>query len=229
MRALLSLIVTLAVIAAAAAAESPVFDCKAKASKDSSLLDKVQNAYASVKSLHAKFVQHSFLSSLDSSELSSGQVWFSKPGLMKWHYAEPDVQDFIVRNETVWLYQETDNQVLIDNFKNILLTDLPVSFLMGLGDLKRDFKLQNSCKTDDGLVLELSPAAKKGELEAFKLLVDERSYQPKGAMVVDLAGNKTAIVMSELELNPDLLQDTFATNFKSGIDIVDRRKEQQNG
>lgn len=216
----------------AANAQSPAFECSKrealKASDAKAQLEKVQGAYQGVKAISARFLQNSFLAALEAAEVSSGSVWFLKPGQMKWHYAEPEEQIFVVKDETLWLYQAAENQVLIDEFKKVLISDLPVSFLLGLGQLTRDFKIISACRNEDGLVFELAQhsASEDSELKGFKLLVDPSSYLPKGALVIDVAGNRTAVVLSELETSDKIAPETFSTAFKRGADVIDRRQKQ---
>jgi len=217
----------------ALSAQSTPFDCpkgKALAAAEKAvLLEEVQGAYSKINALKASFTQSSFVAALETSELSSGEVWFQKPGFMKWHYAEPNEQIFVIKKDTLWLYQSSENQVLIDNFKDVIISDLPVAFLMGLGDLKRDFELTQACSGSDGLVLVLKPKRNNanGELKGFSLLVDPQSKLPIGALVTDVAENKTSIILSKIEPQEVLAEDTFSTNFKKGADIIDRRSESE--
>lgn len=216
-------------------AQARAFDClpgkNLSLKNGMTIVEKVQTSYAKVNTLEASFVQDSFVSSLEVSELSSGQVWFSKPGRMKWLYARPEEQTFIVRDETLWLYQKRENQLLIDDFRNVLISDLPVAFLMGLGSLSRDFKLTKACEGIEGAVLEFVPAAKTqaGEnqsLKSFKLLVSA-DYFPKGAKVSDIGGNTTAILLEDRKLNTSIEDQTYAGQFPRGADINDRRSKEK--
>ncbi len=224
-----------------AMAAPPAFDCQKKTAiapeKAEALLGQVQNTYAKLKTLQGQFLQESYLAALDISEQSTGNVWFSKPGLMNWHYLQPEEQKFIVHDNTLWLYQIQLNQVIIDSFSSILITDLPVAFLMGIGDLRRDFRVQSACKSEDkagdGLVMNLLPqdAAKisprqesdKG-LRSFSLLVREKDLIPVGAKVTDIGGNVTSILLRGLTIDAAISESTYATNaFPAGVDIDDRR------
>lgn len=212
------------------------FDCVGKTLEQRSshdLLAKVQTSYDRLTTISAKFHQDSYLASLDQAEVSQGKVQFSKPGKMNWHYKYPDEQVFVVKDQTLWLYQPVDNQVTIDNFKDVIISDLPVAFLMGIGDLRRDFKLKSACSGSDGLILDLQPGApdtaKQSELKGFKLVVRESDFLPLGALVTDVSGNQTAIMLQELELNPAISEKAFATSFGHGVDVIDRREENAHG
>ncbi|MBX7136710.1 MAG: outer membrane lipoprotein carrier protein LolA [Oligoflexia bacterium] len=214
------------------AAQGPArsFECKEGAGlsaiEGSGLLQKVQSTYSAVQALRADFIQSSYLESLDVTEVSSGQVFFQKPGLMKWVYREPAEQVFLIKADTLWFYQAEERQVLIDNFRQVLISDLPVAFLMGIGDLSRDFSLDSACRSEDGIVLSLrSKQAAQSELKSFRLLVDPRTNLPAGASISDVGNNVTTIVLNATQLQDKLDTKLFVPDFGSGLDIIDRRKE----
>ncbi|MFO0002307.1 MAG: LolA family protein, partial [bacterium] len=82
---------------------------------------------------------------------------------MRWRYESPEIQEFGIAGSEVVLYQETDKQVIVDAASSVLLSDLPVSFLLGLGNLKRDFTLLESCKGEGGTILSVVPKDAKSQ------------------------------------------------------------------
>ena len=228
--AFLSLFVSFA-FASADAATNPgsAFTCVKPLPSDTALLGKVQSQYAKVGTLSSHFTQASYLAALDTAEESSGQMYFQKPGKMRWNYVAPDEQVFIVDEKTLWFYQATDKQVVVDNFSDVLISDLPVAFVMGLGDLSRDFKLKDMCQSEKGIVLNLVPAsASHGkDLQGFGLLIDAKENTPKGAKVTDVSGNQTTILFDEQKTNVSVASDIFTPTFPAGVDMIDRRKGAQ--
>lgn len=205
------------------------FECqgaKLKAELASTELAKVQSRYAKVESLKAEFAQHSYMSALDISENSMGEVLFQRPGLMRWEYAVPHPQTFLVREKTMWFFQPREKQVLIDTLSDVLISELPVAFLLGLGNLTQDFKLVSACTTKQGLKFELqekpNQAKSAGNLAGFQLAVDAE-HLPSGAIITDVGGNVTRIVLKKTVVNTAITASEFAATFPSGIDIIDRR------
>lgn len=206
-------------------AQDGAFTC-ATPYKDKQVTKKVQVAYDSVKDLKAQFLQASYLKALDIYEHSRGSMWFVRPGQMRWNYREPEPQEFLIKNNTFWFYQAADEQVTVDSFKNVVISDLPIAFLMGLGSLQKDFALEKLCKNPNGLVLVLRPkelVAAEGGLERFKLLVDQLRFTPKGAEVEHQGGNRTSILLQQPEFNSSVKSAIFKAEFPDGIDIIDRR------
>lgn len=207
------------------------FECRHSLDAEhSDLLSKVQQRYVQIRSIKARFLQDSYLAALDQSEISSGVMQFLKPGHMRWDYETPEAQVFLVKDRVVWLYQPELNQVIIQEFEKILLSNLPVLFLMGLADLGEQFSLKKACRTAEGIIMELQPRStvKGGEdgLQTFHLLVDEASFIPLGGRVVDVGGNVTSILLRSVEVNPKQVgQGVFALELPPGTDISDQRQE----
>jgi outer membrane lipoprotein carrier protein len=228
---------TLAALSTAASAQVGVnaspFDCPTNqltADVAAAAFSKAQRQYEQTSSFRATFEQRSYLAAVDLGEFSSGEVSFQKPGRMRWHYRSPSEQVFLVRDETLWLHQLPEQQVLIEEFRAVLLTELPVSFLMGIGKLGEGFSVGSACRTPRAVVLTLSPKkiaeqVKSDEgLQSFRLMVRESDGATLGAEVVDIVGNRTEIVLSAIKLNEEIPEKEFAASFPAGTDIVDQRK-----
>jgi len=185
----------------------------------------VEKSYASIKSIKGSFSQHSYLEALNVSETSRGDLLFSKPGKMKWEYKNPEPQQFISDGTTLWFYQPVDTQVIIDNFKAIFRGDIPVSFLLGLGSLSRDFKLTCGCQSSGGIVLDLYPAKKDEGLQSMRLLVNPADNMPAGAEIIDAAGNKNTFILSGLVLDQEIPPSSFKPTFPKNTDIIDHRQK----
>lgn len=236
MRYFFLVITTCVLITTSASAQSGSFECKSKArlSTDATkaLLADVQSHYSAVTSISSKFLQNSYLSALEVSELSSGTMKFKKGGKMRWDYEEPEKQSFVIDGKKVYFYQPNENQLVIDEFKNVILSDMPVAFLMGLGDLTRDFVAAEACETADGVSITLSPKTKKDSkadeaLKGFKLLADPSTHLPIGARVTDVGGNTTAIVLKDLKPDSEFSATAFEIKPPKGTDVIDKRASEQ--
>ncbi|MDZ4786017.1 MAG: outer membrane lipoprotein chaperone LolA [bacterium] len=208
-----------------ASAELSVFKCIKPISKEVGQKDLllVQVKYGEVQSINADFQQHSYLDALDTWELSSGKLTFSKPGKMKWAYSDPEPQEFISDGKTMWFYQPLDKQVMIDTIDMAFKGNLPISFLLGIGNLSTDFNLKSTCESSEGIIFDLVPKKSDQDLGGIRLLVDSKTYLPNGAEVLDAAKNKNSFVFSNLESNNAVSEDIFSPKFPSGTDKIDNR------
>ena len=188
---------------------------------------KTQKKYAELTSLEAHFIQESYLAALDTREQSTGEVVYARPAKMLWTYSAPEAQTFLLRDSTVWFYQPRERQVMIDDFRKAVISDLPVAFLLGVGNLTTDFKVVEACPSgEQQLMLTLSPKklASDGEgMADFKLLVDAVTFSPRGALVVDMGGNTTAIRFSLTHEGRAVGKDIFEPKFPAGTDLNDQR------
>ncbi|NLF25329.1 MAG: outer membrane lipoprotein carrier protein LolA [Deltaproteobacteria bacterium] len=236
MRLIIQVLIALVALRVPVDAQERAFQCdprkKISLKEGEALIDKVQARYQDEKSIRAKFYQYSFLAALETSELSSGDVLFLKPGQMRWNYKEPEIQIFLVKDGTVWFYQAAERQVMVNEFEKVILSDLPVAFLMGLGNLRRDFTFKGGCRNNDGIVLDLRSLPKpeksresgeQSELAGFKLLIDPQTNFPRGAEVAHIGGNLTSILLAEVELGAKLDASMFEPVFPKGTDTNDLR------
>lgn len=221
---ILAILTGIVVCLSAAPAQSASFECREALSPDQKLLTDVEKRYRDVSDLSAQFFQQSLFIGLDKSEASRGEVHFKKPGMMDWNYAEPDKQRFISDAKTVWFYQPELNQVTITDFTNTFESDLPVTFLIGIGSLHESFDLQKACKGDEGIILELQPKRSEGTLSNFFLLVRADDYSPVGARTLDVGGNETTIMLVNPKYNEKLSDHQFRFEIPRGSDIIDQRQ-----
>ncbi len=209
---------------------SKAFECETKvpAAQWTASLGKVQSAYKGLKSFTGEFVQDSYLAALDLSEQSQGNVWFGSNGKMRWHYSAPEEQTFVIREHTLWLYQPVDQQIILEDFSQFVLSDLPLAFLMGLGDLTKDFSVGDCCLNKDSYIFSMAPKksdlpAREEGIQRFKLLVSKKDFLPRGAQVQDLSGNINSVTFLQPVFNQPVNAKLFEFEYPEGVDVSDQR------
>lgn len=185
-----------------------------------STMNRVETRYSEINDLHAQFLQESFFLGLGEKKTSSGTLTFAKPGKMNWDYREPEKQHFISNGKTLWFYQPTLNQVTISPFQQSFQSDLPVSFLLGLGKLSEDFSLESGCVIGDRISLVLAPKNPDKEIQQFSLTVDAKDFTPRGATIRDPGGNETTIKLQHAEINSGTRSATFEFAIPKGADVI---------
>lgn len=205
-------------------AEALSLECVGKATTPSAdFIAKIEKRFQSITSISATFEQESIFLGLDKRELSSGAVSFEKPGKMDWRYSEPVKQRFVADGTSVWFYQPSSNQVTITELKSSFTSNLPVTFLFGLGKISDSFVAKNLCKSKEGMLLELQPKVTDANLANFFLVIRESDVSPLGARVLDVGGNETTIVLRDVRFNAALSADTFRFDVPKGVDVIDER------
>lgn len=187
------------------------------------LLSSIEDRYRAIEDMKSEFAQQSLFVGLDKRETSRGQLAFKRPGKMDWVYEEPERQRFVADGKTVWFFQPVLNQVTVDSFQDSFTSDLPITFLLGLGNLRDSFTVESACTTSDGTLLELEPKSEESGVQRFLLLVRETDRSPLGAKILDVGGNETAIYLSKSAYNSKLPDSQFQFDLPRGVDVIDQR------
>jgi outer membrane lipoprotein carrier protein len=199
------------------------FDCSSPAPTPQGLIEGIEAGYLKTTSITAQFFQTSFFVGLDKKEASKGTVEFARPGRMNWNYLEPDPQRFVSDGATIYFYQAKLNQVTLTSFKQAFSSELPVTFLLGIGSLSKSFNALGICNIEEGTLIQLAPKADDASLSSFTLLVDKKTYSPLGAKVVDLGGNETSINLIAPKFNTSIPSASFDFKIPKGVDVIDNR------
>lgn len=192
-------------------------------SEGQQLMLRAAKAYSSVTSISSAFVQESSLAGMSPSEPSRGQVVFEKPGRMHWSYKSPEPQEFVSDGETLWFFQPDLKQVVLSSFRDSFDSELPVSFLMGVGALDESFDLLSACRLSGEILFELKPKSAQGDLERFWLRIDEDKLLPTGAKTIDVGGNETTFRLLDRKINLRIEESSFKFEIPGDVDVIDRR------
>lgn len=98
----------------------------------------LQRKYSGMRDLQMDFVQ-SYGWPGRQPRTESGQVFLRRPGFMRWEYREPAEKLFLSDGETIHFYLPDRKQVQKSRVGRSRDRRLPFLFLLGRGDLKRDF------------------------------------------------------------------------------------------
>ncbi|OVE80067.1 hypothetical protein BVY02_01405 [bacterium J17] len=187
------------------------------------VLESVERRYGEIFDLSAEFSQNSYYLGTNQRKSSSGTLSFKKPGKMDWRYLKPKAQRFVGDGKLLWFYEPELEKVTVGDFEKSFKSDLPVSFLLGIGKLSERFVVAKACFTSKGIALKLEPKKSDASLQEFFLLVDKNSFNPLGAQMVDVGGNETTITFDKVEVNTQIADSVFEIEIPKGVDFIDRR------
>lgn len=188
---------------------------------------RVQQAYERTTDLTAKFTQEATSAALGRTQTASGTVAVKKPGKMRWDYAGKggrEGQVLVSDSKTLWIYNPDDRTVLKDEVGGAL-ERTPLAFLMGLGELTRDFDVKRpdpSVKLGGpgDVVLALEPREPIAALQELHLAVDPKRALVTAALILDPFGNRTRIVFEDIRTNVGVPDSRFAFKVPSGVEVV---------
>lgn len=207
-------------LAAAATARSETIALPAApVSKDlKHALDRLQRHYRDTNSFSAKFSEEIAVVGAPKRK-RQGTVSFRKPGRMRWEFAAPEVQTIVSDGETLYSYDPDLNQVVETPLKQALKSSSATSFLLGIGNINRDFKAAfANPATPTGLV-DLILDAKAGGYK-IEVGLDPKTYNLIALTLTDQLGDMTKIDFSDVHDNVELPDSIFAFKVPAGADVV---------
>ncbi|HEY7165451.1 MAG TPA: outer membrane lipoprotein chaperone LolA [Candidatus Binatia bacterium] len=185
------------------------------------IIDSLQKNYDATTDFTADFQQETDVKSLNRSLKASGKLFFKRPGKMLWRYTEPKGEFALADGKNLYFYQPEQNQVIKSPLKNAFRSDVPLSFLLGLGNLKKDFNATLQGSDDKQYTLRLEPKNENGGFNEVLLGVAKPSYDVISVSVRDATGNLTTIRLSQLRKGVGVKDSLFTLEIPKGADVVE--------
>lgn len=189
------------------------------------VVSKVQERYESAKRLHASFVQESTVRALDKVQRAEGEVWFKKPGKMRWNYYSPGRDEIVSDGKMFWYYDQGERQVIETPASEVLDTPSTTTFLQGLGNIKTQFKTSFSPtgKRDNKghYVIDLAPLeVTADEPSKFTIFVEPETWLVKVIHLYDPFGNLTRVSFENVEVNKKISDSVFTFKVPKGVEVL---------
>lgn len=169
----------------------------------------VQSAYLAADDFTAQFTQDYTNNALGDTDRSTGVVHFLRPGRMRWDYVSPAERFFISDGDNLWIYEPAEAQYYTAPLED---SDLPTAlrFLMGEGDLARDFTISAGSGGPAGsFVLDLVPRQDEGHYRSLRFVVNTTTWEVDQATIVDPIGNTNHFTFRERQTNVGYLPGDF--------------------
>jgi len=219
---LLALAVSLAVPAAATAQEGPAAvarqQCRDRA------VAAVQKRYDGVRDVSARFEQTTRAVAVGSAAgpatVSRGRVVLAKPGKMRWTYEEPAESLVVSDGETLWLYDPEFGEAQKLPAAGGYLTGAAAQFLLGEGDMLRDFAVDAAVCEPDAVELELVPR-EAASYEKLYLVVDPARGDVRATRVVDLLGNVVTVAFEDMRFDTSPPKSAFRFEAPDGVRVIE--------
>lgn len=185
------------------------------------IVDRLQRNYDATNDFVANFQQETEVKTLNRTVKSAGKVWYKRPGKMLWRYDAPKDQFVLADGKHLYFYQPEQNQIIKSPLQNAFRTDIPLSFLLGLGNLKKDFNATLKATEDQQHVLRLEPKSDAGGYSDILMGVNKATFDILWVSVRDGAGNLTSIRFSDMRKGTGVNDSLFKLQIPNGADIVE--------
>lgn len=186
---------------------------------------KVQRHYEAVRDLSARFTQTTQVVALGTASQSNattsgGAVDFSKPGRMRWAYEHPEPSLVVTDGQDLWIYDPGMKEAQKYHAGEGFLSGAALQFLLGEGEMARDFRVKAiSCQEDEAR-LDLRPR-RAAAYEHLEIRVDPGTGEVRETAVFDLVGNVTRVAFEDVRTNSGLGEELFRFSPPEGVRVVE--------
>ena len=185
------------------------------------IADSLQKNYDATVDFVADFRQETEVRTLNRNLKAWGKLTFKRPGKMLWRYEEPKGQIVLADGKNLYFYQPEQNQVIKSPLSNAFRSDIPLSFLLGLGNLKKDFNVALNGSDENQYVLRLEPKGDLGGFSEVNVGVSRSTSDILWVSVRDAASNVTTIRFSGMRKGVGVQESLFRFQVPDGADVVE--------
>lgn len=190
-----------------------------------SVLTQIQNNYEKINDFHSEFTQEATVRSLNQVQKAEGEVWFKKPGKMRWNYYSPDKDVIVSDGSTIWFYNQEEKQVIESRLTEVVDTPTTTTFLSGLGNIKKQFDArfsETSFPDENGnYLIDLTPKEDGGGEEYNKVTIAvDKSMLVKTIYLYDPFGNLTKVKLEDIEINKGVSDSLFKFETPKGAEVI---------
>ena len=178
----------------------------------------VESHFGAVNDMTAKIVQKNFLKSVNKTQVFEGALWIKKPGRLRLEYTNG--QMILVDNKNALFYSRKNEQAIKKSFTDFEHMNIPVTFLLGAGNIQRDFDVAIP-EADKPRQLELIPKKTGAAMKKLRLQTDD-SGRITGIMIYDKSGNTTEIAFADMQEGKGVDDKIFIFKAPKGTEIVEQ-------
>jgi len=187
------------------------------------VIDGIQKKYEQINNFQALFTQESEVKALNKTQLAQGEVWFKKPGKMRWNYNSPNKDQIVSDGKTLWFYDEEEEQVIETPLAQVSETQSTTTLLSGLGNIKQLFNASFAesvgINPNGSYLVDLVP---KGDEEYNKVTisVNKTDMMVNTLYLYDPFGNLTTVKLADIKVDGGVSDSLFNFKTPDGAEVV---------
>lgn len=165
----------------------------------------------------ANFEQQILDSSGEQMQNARGEMWLSRPGMLRWEVEAPYSQTVVSDGEDVYMYDPDLEQVTVQEMDD-RVTHTPALLLSGsANDLTESYEVFYEQEGGED-VFTLVPTSADTLFEELSMVFEGETLTELWMM--DSTGQRTAITFSNITLNGDIAPDIFDFEIPEGTDVI---------
>jgi len=183
------------------------------------LIKQVQGRYNNARTLSVQFVEnYSLLGHGRPPE--TGTLTLRKQGKMRWDYTRPAGKLFISDGKTVYLYTAADNRVEKVSLKDTEDMRVPLAFLLGRLEMKKEFRDFTVSEGEGGNWLKALPKTDRVPYKNIEMLIASDG----SVRQLKITGRDESLLAYTFEnekVNPPIAESAFRFTIPPGAQVVD--------
>jgi outer membrane lipoprotein carrier protein len=187
------------------------------------VIDGVDRSFARMNDLTANFVQIS-KDVLNRKRESAGHLYLKRGGMARWEYTNPEEHLFVTNGKTVYFYVPAEKQVNKDAVKDTFDDRMPLMFLLGRSNLRKEFTQFVDLNTKPSVagtkVVRMIPK-RKTDLKELIMEVDPQNFQIRRLLLEHFDGARSEFIFSNIRTNTGLKTTLFDFKVPPGVQVVE--------
>jgi outer membrane lipoprotein carrier protein len=189
--------------------------------KAEDVLDKVRKRYDAVTDAELQFTEKVRFPMTKIEQQLSGTLYIKKNNKYR---VEMDDQVIVTDGQTVWSYSASNNQVVIDRFKEDEQSLTPEKILVGAPEnFTATVVGQEKIGAYETTILKLVPKDNQSFIHSLRLWVDEKEWMIRQVEIIDVSEKQTTYAVLQVHTNTGLQDSRFEYRIPKGADVVDLR------
>lgn len=188
------------------------------------IIDGLETYLNNTKDFTASFIQITQLQSFDEKQTSTGEVYFMKPGKMRWEYQKPELQTIVVNSQQVWIYTPEDKQAIkarIEELDTSTIYDLFLSEKIKINEIFNvSIVKKKNGSQKPAIFLKLIPKDMEVNIKKIILELKKPTYQIESFISYDKLDNITTIKFIGIVRNQGLKASTFNFKLPNGVELI---------
>lgn len=180
-------------------------------------LDRLNQFFAEMKTLQARFHQEVFDDQGRRMQESSGSLQLMRPGRFRWEYAAPNKQLILADGKNLWIYDPSLEQATVKPMSKSL-GSAPIALLTQFHSLEVGYAIRKGDTHDKLDWVQLIPKIQDTDFLRVEIGFDGKEV--RRMELYDQFGQKTVITLSEEKMNAPINPSRFRFIAPAGTDII---------
>jgi chaperone LolA len=186
----------------------------------SSLLKRMEKTYDAINDATVTFTQHVVYGVTNAEQSFSGKLWMKKGNNYR---IELEDQTIVTDGVSVWSFTKSNNQVVIDKYKEDPHSFSPDKVLVNVPQRYTAAILgKEKIGDQETTILKLIPLDPKSNIAWMKLWVDGDGMMKK-IQVHDISDNETTYTIGAMSVNTGVPDNEFTFTAPDSVEVIDLR------